>query len=123
MKRSAKILIIILAAAVALSAAALLLAPARAVTARIYLDGELFAEIDLSAVEEAYTLAVGAGNTVLVERGRISMLEADCPDKLCVRHGAASPLSPVVCLPNRVEIDVDGKRPGDADVITGGAMQ
>ena len=52
------------------------------------------------------------GNTVQAERGRIRMLSADCPDGLCVGMGwSSSPAKPIVCLPNRVTIIIEG---GDA---------
>lgn len=106
-------LILSLALLAALAAAALLLpAGQEAHSAQIYLHGELLLSIDLDGLTEPLELPVGDGNVVRAERGRIRMLEADCPDGLCVRQGwTSSPARPVVCLPNGVTIAVSG---GDA---------
>lgn len=121
MKKSGWIIAGIFAALLLGCAAFMLFAPKGGDAAEVYLDGELLASIDLSAVKEPYTLAAGGGNTVLVEHGRISMQQADCPDGLCIKQGAATPSKPVVCLPNRVMIVVSGKTGGGVDAVTGGA--
>ncbi len=114
-----KWLALILALILAASAAALLLAPKNGSRARIYKDGELFCIIDLSGVSEPYTVEVGGGNIVRVERGRIRMESADCPDRLCVNQGwSSSSAKPIVCLPNRVMIIVDGGSGGEPDAVS-----
>lgn len=51
--------------------------------------------------------------TVVVERGAVRVLEADCPDHVCVKTGAISASGSVVaCVPNGVVIRVGG---GDGD--------
>lgn len=81
-------------------------------TAKIWQNGELLRTIDLTAVDESYTFEV-AGDTVTnvveVERGRIRVTEADCPDQVCVHQGWISDSSaPVVCLPNGLVIEIVG---------------
>ena len=78
--------------------------------ATISADGKILHEIDLDKVKSSYEIPVeqdGKHNVVLVENGSISMLSADCPDKLCVKQGAISHSGyPIVCLPNKVIIEV-----------------
>jgi len=83
--------------------------------AEIYRDDELLATIDLNQVEESYTLRFDYEsedgqshyNLVLVEKGRIGVREADCPDKVCVNMGMISDsLLPVTCLPNHLMIRI-----------------
>ncbi len=113
-KRAALILFFLLAAA-AVCAAFLLFRPRgedRPV-ARITLDGELVKELDLTLVEKPFSFTVetvsGGHNTVLVEPGRISVSEADCPDQVCVRQGAVSDGTvPIVCLPHKLMIEIVG---------------
>ena len=45
----------------------------------------------------------------LMKDGKAYISEASCPDKICVRTGAADELRSVVCLPNRVKLSVEGK--------------
>ena len=104
--------LIILAGAVIVSAVtALLLGKAPAEKARIYQDGKLYDTVDLAAVTEPYTIEVdnnGRLNVIEVERGRIRMQSADCPDGTCVRTGWISGgVAPIVCLPHRLVIELE----------------
>ena len=88
----------------------------------IYKDGSLVEKIDLNSVtgEREITLSGDFGdNVILVSNGRIEMKSADCPDKLCVKHGELkSSSSPIVCLPNKVVIKFEENTDG-ADAKTG----
>lgn len=80
------------------------------VVAEIYLDGELVRKISLSDVDKPYTFEVegedGIVNVISVEKGRICVSDADCPDGLCVKQGWRSGgVTPIVCLPNRLVIN------------------
>jgi len=80
--------------------------------AEIYQDGQLLHTISLSTVEKPYEITVGdhaRHNIILVERGKISMKAANCPDGLCKKVGAIKNSSyPIVCLPNKVIIKIKG---------------
>ncbi len=115
MNQNTKIILALLALAASASAAALLIPKegSRHPVAHITLDGELVQEIDLDRVGTAYSFqltgASGLTNTILVEPGRIRVLESDCPDQICVRQGAiADGTVPIVCLPNRLVIEIVG---------------
>ena len=119
-----RVILFLLLAAVAASAAVLLFQgpKARAPVARITRDGVLLEEIDLDRVAEprSFTLEDGSGaNTVQVERGRIRISAADCPDQVCVKQGWISGGAvPIICLPHRLTIEiVDGG--GDLDGAAG----
>ena len=91
---------------------------ADAPVARITRDGVLLEEIDLNRVDAPYTLTFqdGSGsNTVLVEKGRVRVSAADCPDQICVHQGYISDdLIPSICLPHRLMIEIVGAG-GDLD--------
>lgn len=80
-------------------------------------NGTVLRTIDLSGVEEPYSFSVeweGGYNMIEVERGRVRVAEADCPDQVCVRqgwvdHGAI----PIACLPHKLVIQLEG---GASDV-------
>ncbi|MCM1044611.1 MAG: NusG domain II-containing protein [Candidatus Gastranaerophilales bacterium] len=83
----------------------------RIVTADIYQDGSLLMSIPLDPNAEIQTFTVSFGeadyNEIQIENGRIGVLSASCPDQLCVRQGFQdSPLLPIVCLPNRLTIQI-----------------
>ena len=108
----AKAVLFLLLAAVAASAAWLLLrdGDTDAPTARILRDGVLLEEIDLDQVDEPRSLVLedeSGSNTVTVEKGRICILEADCPDQICVNQGWISDSTvPIVCLPHKLMIEI-----------------
>ena len=108
---------ILLLAAAAL-ACLLLFSGKGAETAEVYRDGKLETRIDLRNVPVPYTLDVGEGNTLEVERGRVRMLRADCPDQICVHQSwSSSAAKPIVCLPNRVTVILSGGRMGPDGVL------
>jgi hypothetical protein len=74
----------------------------------IYQDGKLVKKIDLNTVTNEYEIPISgdAGeDIILVSQGHIKMKSAQCPDKICVKHGELkSASSPIVCLPNKIVI-------------------
>lgn len=79
--------------------------------ARITQHGDLITEIDLSSVTEPYTLRVdgenGTYNVIEVRPGSIGVIEASCPDHICIQMGfIEDPFLPVTCLPNEVVIQI-----------------
>lgn len=87
--------------------------------AQIYVDNKLYDQIDLSRVQNSYTIDIPISenkhNIILVESGAISMQSADCPDKLCVKQGRISGGAyPIVCLPHKIIISMEGEKGTDA---------
>lgn len=86
--------------------------------AEVFSDGNLIRRIDLSTITDNYEFTVdysGHSNTVAVKNGSISVVAADCPDRICVhtgeiRYGSA----PIVCLPNKLMIKIVGSDNEDA---------
>lgn len=111
MKVSNKALIIIFVSIIILSVLAVLIGNSKTYEtkiATIYKDGVIVKKIDLNAVESPYIIDIGEHNHVLVEKGKISMHSADCPDQLCVKQGAiTNGMYPIVCLPNKVVISIE----------------
>jgi len=105
--------------------AAVLILQAPASYARIYKDGKPVDVVDLSTVTKPYMIILEQGeepsprsNVIEVERGRIRMYKADCPDGTCVRQGwVMSAAIPIVCLPNRVVITLEGNHKGVDAVV------
>ena len=114
-----------LAFALSLAAALALRTGARpGAVARVTLDGEVLYEIDLSAVEgeTSFTVESAHGfNVIAVDRGRIRVSDADCPDRVCVNRGwLTGGYMPVVCLPHRLVIElVSGGDAEAPDAVSG----
>ena len=92
--------------------------------AKIMQNGKVIREVNLNEEYEfEITSPDGGYNTVRVEHGKIGVVGADCPDKLCVRQGLiGNGAMPVVCLPHRLSIVIDGKNNG-VDAVSGGISQ
>ena len=109
-----KVIAGLLVAAVAGSAAFILLQRGRAPApvARISRDGVLLEEINLSRVDEPYSLTLedeSGRNVLSVERGRVRVSEADCPDQVCVKQGwVSNGAAPIVCLPHKLVVELAG---------------
>lgn len=83
--------------------------------AYIYQDNEIIDTIDLSNVEEPYTITIEGSNncynTIEVRNGSIGIIDASCPDKLCKNMGFISTSSlPVTCLPNHLVIKLSNDK-------------
>lgn len=92
--------------------------------ANVYKDGECIRSIDLSDVKEPFSFTVtdedGHENNVEVEKGRIRVVSANCPDQICVNMGWLSKgVTPIVCMPARLSINLEESAANtDADIVT-----
>lgn len=60
----------------------------------------------------------GEWNTLEIKDGYVWMLDASCPDKLCVKHNKIHYNNEsITCLPNRVVLRVIGAEESDLDAI------
>jgi len=106
--------LLITAGALALFCALFFILGAPGQTAEIYENGELKARLPLK-VDAIYELS---GNQIEISGGAVLMIWADCPDKLCIYQGRAHLSGQrIVCLPNRVEIRIEGGR-SHADTVS-----
>lgn len=85
----------------------------------ITVDGALYGTYSL---EEDQRIPIETdGNTtnvLVIEDGRADMIQADCPDKLCVHQAAVSHVGEtIVCLPNRVVVTVRGEEKPQFDSV------
>jgi len=82
-------------------------------------DSHFYAEYSLS-VDGAYPLYWGDGNynILTIQDGKASITEASCPDLLCVKERPIDQTQErIICLPNRVEIFIEGEDKGEMDAL------
>ena len=99
---------VILAGSVLLLAAVMwmawvLFAPRDNSMIQITVDGEVYGIYSLGEDQE---IAIGDTNVCRISGGKVKMIQADCPDHLCMKQNAVdSRGGTIVCLPNRVVIE------------------
>ena len=83
----------------------------------IYQNGEKIQELSLDKdtevlIENNYT------NKLIVKDKKVAIVESDCPGMDCVHSGSISGKGrSLVCLPNRVEIRIEGEVDSEVDFI------
>lgn len=97
--------------------------PSTQKTAKIMQNGAVIETIDLDKISKPREFEIvspdGGHNTVRAEKGKIAVIRADCPDKICVRRGFITDGTlPVVCLPHKLSIVIESS--SSADAVTGG---
>lgn len=96
-------------------------APKTAKTAQILQNGEVVRTVNLD-IDEPYEFEIVSDeghNTIRVENGKIAVIEADCPDKICVRRGFIDNSAlPIVCLPHRLSVVITDNESG-VDAVSG----
>ena len=91
--------------------------------ANIYQNRVLLYSIDLYAVEKPYTITVesdeGGVNRIEIRNGSIGIIEANCPDGLCVDMGfIENGRMPITCLPNHLVIEIGKQSAQEMDGIS-----
>lgn len=86
--------------------------------AEISVNGKVVREIPITQEAQEFTVQGYAGDSLVeISGGQVRMVDSACPDKLCVRTGWISrPGASIVCLPNRVVIEVKS-RTGGPDAV------
>lgn len=87
--------------------------------------GEVIVEVDgkltgTYSLNEDQEIRINQGSNILeIKNGRANMLEADCPDQLCVHQRAISASNEnIICLPNRVVVEIRSKSENQIDAVT-----
>ena len=86
----------------------------------VLIDGKPVMELPLDSDAE---LLLGEGehtNKLIIAGGTARVIEASCPDQICVRQGAVQYAGEsIVCLPHKLVVTVEGGPPPDIDRTAG----
>ena len=75
---------------------------------KIYQEGEMIREIPLMTDTE-FVIEGDYKNVVSIQNGKAAITESDCPGTDCVHSGWIHEAGrSIVCLPNRVELRIEG---------------
>ena len=85
------------------------LSPRRGAAVEISVAGQVTERLPLNVDAQRLIAGEGGTNRLVIENGTARVVEADCPDILCVRHVPISrPGQSILCLPHRVAVTVVG---------------
>ena len=87
----------------------------------IRVDKEVFGVYDLTVDKTVPVTGEGFSNILVIRDGKADMTEADCPDRICVKHRPVSRVGEtIVCLPHKVVVEVigEGDSPDGFDSIS-----
>jgi len=82
-------------------------------------DGKVYETLDLNK-NTTFTIKEdnGAYNIITIQDGWVSMTEADCPDKICVKHSKIHYNGEsIVCLPHKLVVEIHNGENNDVDII------
>ena len=82
-------------------------------------DGKVYETLDLNK-NTTFTMKEdnGAYNIITIQDGWVSMTEADCPDKICVKHSKIHYNGEsIVCLPHKLVVEIHNGENNDVDII------
>ena len=84
----------------------------------ITIDGEEYGTYSLLEEQTIVIENGDAKNIIEIKGGKAYMLEASCPDQLCVDQNEISfDKESIICLPNKVVLTVTSDVEGDSDLI------
>ena len=85
--------------------------------AEITVDGKLYKQVEITEEEQIIEVKTDDGyNTLKVHNNGIEMIDADCPDKVCLGFGFVTHKGDtIVCLPHRVLVELKSEAGGEAD--------
>ena len=82
---------------------------------KVTVDGEFFGTYSLRKEQE---IKINDTNHLLIKDGQADMIEADCPDQICVEHISISKnKETIVCLPNKVIVEIVGGENLEMDAV------
>lgn len=84
----------------------------------VYFKGELYDRVNIMEHKEIVVETELGRNIILVDAGKVEMIDADCPDKICLKTGEIHQVGRnIVCLPNKVHVEVVGRSEEEVDAI------
>ncbi|ACO84627.1 NusG domain II-containing protein [Clostridium botulinum] len=119
MKKGDKIVIYIVSVLLALSIISIIFfkffVKSENAVAVIKQNGKIIEKVDLSKVKEKRQLKINYNdkdhkgyNVIEIDKGSIRFIDADCPDKVCIKSGVLKkPGETAACLPHKLIITIE----------------
>lgn len=118
-KRNDIILIVVLFIFVIMTIVLMVLEQEDGARVLVKIDGQIEREFSLFD-DTTYNIEFedGCYNVLVIEDGYVQIIEASCPDQICVKHREISKSGEtIVCLPNKLVIEIDSEYQSEIDGI------
>ena len=85
---------------------------------KVYVNEKLTKTFDLNK-DHKYIIETKNGyNLLIIKDGRASVVDSDCPNKICVNKGSISKNDEsIICLPHHVVVTIDSSEPSKVDAV------
>ena len=85
----------------------------------VTVEGEEYARLPLDTDTRLKITVEDGYNLLVIEDKKAYLLDADCPDRLCVKMGSIEKSGQsIICLPHKVVVEIEGgEDPSDMDVM------
>lgn len=86
-------------------------------TVEVRVDGRVTAVYSLNEERTVKINGVGGVNVLEIKNGEVRIIEADCPDGLCIKTGTIKNKGQsVICLPHKVVVEITAGNPESSGV-------
>lgn len=88
----------------------------------IYVKSKLYQKILIkdNSFKKTIVIKTDLGrNVIQINNGGVRMLEADCPNKICVKDGFKYKAGQsIICLPNKLDVEIIGEDKAEVDEVS-----
>jgi len=88
----------------------------------VYSEGKLYKKLSLKkdAKEVTFTIANELGTNIIeINKAQVKIIDADCPDKICVKaHAISKPGEALICLPHKLVVKIIGEGKQETDEVS-----
>ena len=85
---------------------------------KVYVNNKLTKTFDLNKDREYFIETKVGYNLLIIKNNKVRILDADCPNKICVDKGYISKNDEsIICLPHHVVVTVESDKPSKVDAV------
>ncbi|MBC8060388.1 MAG: NusG domain II-containing protein [Clostridiaceae bacterium] len=88
----------------------------------VYSQGKLLKKLPLKKDAEKVTFTIDnrlGTNIVEIDKAKVKIIDADCPDKICLKdHAISKPGEAIICLPHKLVVKIIGEGKQETDEVS-----
>lgn len=85
---------------------------------KVYINDKLNETFNLSEDQEYFIETKKGYNLLVIKNNKARVVDADCPNKICVDKGAISKSGEsIICLPHEVVVTIDSDKEKELDAV------